>query len=163
MKKECVLCKKVKELESFYKHKLSKDGYLNKCKDCKKSYSREREETLRKDPVWVKKEQERQKDKYSRLGYAIKQKEWDKDKPWKNSSIYKNMNRDNKIQKGYEIHHWSYEDFNLKDFFVLSCKDHRKVHKFLEFQPESKNFKDKLGNLLDTREKHLDYINSVLI
>lgn len=34
MKKQCFKCKRVLDIEEFYKHKKMKDGHLNKCKDC---------------------------------------------------------------------------------------------------------------------------------
>ena len=36
--KTCFVCSQEKPIELFYKHKAMKDGRLNKCKECTKSY-----------------------------------------------------------------------------------------------------------------------------
>ena len=63
---------------------------------------------------------------------------------------------ENKIPKGFEIHHWNYLDCFLEDFFVLPIKEHRKSHTFLN--KVNNIFEGLNGEILDTREKHFNYL-----
>ena len=136
------------------------DGHLNKCKSCTKSDSAIREKELRKNPLWVESEQARSREKYKRLGYKDKQKEWDKDKIWKQTASYKNLNKKFNVQKGFEIHHWNYSLFHMEDFFILPINQHRQVHRYLVLDIENKIFKDLDGNSLVTKEAHQKYLIS---
>lgn len=40
--KTCKKCHKEKNFSSFYKRKVSKDGYRHICKDCQKEYDKNR-------------------------------------------------------------------------------------------------------------------------
>ena len=40
--KQCRVCKKIKSLDNFHKHIHKKDGYRNKCKECRIIESRQR-------------------------------------------------------------------------------------------------------------------------
>jgi len=157
----CTLCLVEKPIESFYKNNKTSSGCSNQCKECVKKRAKLREEKLRQDPEWVEKEKIRGREKYKRLGYAEKQKEWDKDKPWKNTFVYKNLNRNLKLSKTETAHHWCYNDDKLKDVFVLSRKFHKYLHKFLVLSIDDRLFKTKDGILLDTKEKHSDFINKI--
>lgn len=46
-KKRCKDCEELKELSEFYEHPGMKDGHLNTCKDCKRSYARKHDEKVR--------------------------------------------------------------------------------------------------------------------
>lgn len=159
----CTLCGEEKELSEFYKNKGMPSGYANQCKTCVKARSKIREQELRKNPEWVEKEKERAREKYLRLGYCEKQKEWDEKRPWSKSYIYKNMNRDLKkrglLKDGETAHHWNYN--LLKDVFVLDKKLHRKLHKYITLDYESLCFNTIEGNLLNTRDKHKNYIEII--
>ncbi len=161
MEKKCFKCEVVKPLSEYYKHKQMADGHLNKCKACTKNDVRERENELKKNPNWIESERARHREKYSRLNYKERQKEWDKDKPWKNSSIYKNLNRDLKVPKGKELHHWNYNEGFLRDVMILEASEHGLAHSFLTFDNEKLIFISNKGELLDTKQKHIEYLTLI--
>ena len=122
-----------------------------------------RESELRKNPEWVEKEKARAREKYQRLNYKEKQKKWNEKRPWTKTCVYKNLNRHLRIKgllkDGQTAHHWNYN--LLKDVFVIDKKLHRKLHKYITLDQESLCFNTIEGNLLDTREKHENYINII--
>lgn len=159
--KACISCHKEKPLSHFYKHSGMADGHLNKCMFCTREYAKTRHYLKSNDPLWVKKERARSREKYKRLGYKDKQRIWDAKKPWKNSSIYKNLSRNLKIPKGHEAHHWSYKEENLLSVFIMKTDKHRKAHKELIFNEYTLCFSTSTGEILDTREKHEYFLRSL--
>jgi len=58
--KECIVCKKVKEYNNFYKSIKHKDGYFNICKQCnKEKYISNREEKIKYQKEYNKNNQEK--------------------------------------------------------------------------------------------------------
>jgi len=133
------------------------------CKDCIKVKSKLQRESLTSTPEGLEKERKRQRDKYYRLGYKEQQKEWDKNKPWKNTNVYKGLrNKHYKdLPREFELHHWNYNDDYLLDVFILNIKDHKNLHNSLFLDLEKRIFYLEDGTYLDTKEKHENYINKL--
>ena len=159
--KICFKCNQEKQLSEYYKHSKMADGYLNKCKTCTVRDSKIVTDRKTSTPEGLEKERERHREKYKRLGYKEKQKEWNQNKPWKNLQVYKNLSRKFKLPKGIELHHWNYNEEFLEDVFTLNIKEHKKAHSFLILDIEKRIFKTKEGEYLDTRENHFNYLVSV--
>ena len=155
MTKKCFKCGEVKSLDDFYKHKKMRDGHLNKCKECNKKDTMDRYNRLIETPEFLNSERARHREKYRRLGYREKQREWDKNKAWKGSVFYKSQNKKMNTPNGYEVHHWNYNDEFMMDVIFLKIREHHKAHKLIDLDIELRCYKTKDGELLDTKEKHI--------
>ena len=168
--KECISCHLVLTLESFYVHKGMKDGRLNLCKTCAKDRAKANEEKKRLNPAWVIKERARGRDKYYRLNYRTSQSPTPEQRRkaqlnYKNKfpEKYKSKCRSkDKIKKGFNRHHWSYNEEHIKNVIILSISDHNYIHRFINYDKESFMYKTLSGELLDSREKSISYYNSIL-
>lgn len=160
--KKCFVCEIEKNLNQFYKHSQMKDGYTNKCKSCTKQQSKENYNKKMKDPDFVEKERERGRAKKRPTHKStIKQNsDYKKKYPEKYRAHYYVARITKK--EGYHFHHWSYNEEHFRDYIELSIKEHNKAHRFIIYDQERMMYRKLDGELLDTKEKHNDYIMEMI-
>jgi len=149
------------------------DGRINKCKECTKIDVSKRLNYKMKDPLFREQERARSRGKYYRLDYKDKykptpeKKKETMEKYWKKypeKAKAKNKTRNlKKNDKKKEFHHWSYNNEHLKDIIELSKKDHKYVHRYLKYDQQRKMYRNNYGLILNTKEKHIMFIESLLL
>jgi len=162
IKKVCFVCEEEKELNFFYKHPKMKDGHLNKCISCSLRQAIERHYVKYKDESFVEYERARNRDKYNRLNYGEKQKEWDANRSWTRDSVYKGLHaklkRNGLIKSGETAHHYNYN--LLKRVFVMDNFSHKHIHTFMYLDKETNCFVDKeSGEQIDTIAKNIGFLD----
>jgi hypothetical protein len=165
--KSCIRCGIMQSLDEYYLHNQMADGHVNVCKTCTRKRVSDRFNRLILDPEFADGERKRGREKYHRYKNI-----WDKcsnveaKKKWETNNPEKKRaaGAASKIPcpPGFHKHHWSYKRENWKDVVILSIEDHGMIHRFLDYVESELCFSSKAGDLLDTKDKHLMYINGVM-
>lgn len=172
--KVCFKCQQEKALTDFYVHKRMADGRLGKCKTCTKADSVNRWQEKYKDPEWAEKEKTRHRKKYHLLGYRERHKPTSEKKrcfterykeryPEKDRcrSLASNLRKELKTPKTHDLHHWCYAVGFEGDVIELRKEEHYFLHRFLDYDQEAMMYRTKQGRLLDTKQKHIAFFESI--
>ena len=169
--KTCFRCDINQPLTEFYKHKQMGDGHLNKCKTCTKNDSAKtlKEKISTEDGLEA--ERARHREKYYRKGYkdVHKPTPFNKKKAMdgyrqKYPEKYKAKIKSQRISRNLEeseLHHWNYNIDYAKDILELTKTDHAKLHRFLVYIEDKFIYKTVEGEILDTKEKHINFVKSL--
>lgn len=158
--KKCSDCKLAKGVKEFNRDSSTKGGLSYFCKPCASKRNAKNYLKKKLQPDWV--EERRKKSRE----YARKNKDKRKYNKLTNQKYrekypekYKAeiVAREVKVPKGYQRHHWSYNECDYADVIPLTIKDHNLLHRYLVYNQKSMLYEDLEGNLLDTKEKHIDY------
>lgn len=157
-KKVCCRCKDEKGVGEFHAHPKNKDGLQGACKKCIKDRYNAR---IANEPGFVDKVRKNSRQRYKRIGPAAYQEEIRR--PWTSKcAVARNKLRrqyKGQLPKGAQFHHWSYKEEHLEDVIILMRVIHKRIHSLLVLDVELAMFRTLDGELLDTKEKHLDYIS----
>lgn len=171
--KKCFKCNVVKPLVQFYKNGAMADGRVNKCMICNKIDVKLNYNKKALITYFIQKERDRGREKYYRLGYKEKHKPTTEQK--REIILRYNLKYPEKLKAknissivrpviiGNHLHHWNYNIAFVKDVIELIPSDHATAHRFIKYDKETFMYKDLDNNLLDTKQKHLEYLNKLLI
>jgi hypothetical protein len=175
--KKCIICGEFKEITEFNKHPTCVDGHIGKCKSCEAQYKHNLYEKARTDPNYVEKERLRGREKHHRLGYKAKRRKKMQDDDFATLQYLKRSYASKvryrkypekmlalcyttkmKRGDGNVLHHWSYNKEHRRDIIELTLANHFKAHRFLIYDQERFMYRTTDGELLDTKQRHTDYI-----
>jgi len=128
--KTCFKCGAEKPLTEFYKHKQMSDGYLNKCKSCKKEY--QKGHRLENVEYYRSFDKQRQKNRDRQKAIQVRALQWRKRNPdkYKAHTAVGNAVRDGRLVKGPcqvcgdQSVHAHHEDYTKPLDVVWLCPKH---------------------------------------
>ena len=63
--------------------------------------------------------------------------------------------------KGNHLHHWSYNEEHWKDCIELNVANHALLHRYIKYDQERYMYRNLVGVLLDTKQSHIDLLESL--
>lgn len=164
--KKCFKCGVTKALVEFYPHKQTRDGFLNKCKDCSKLDSKKQFVEIKSNPTRYYKERLRQAKKMSefRKRTGIKSPRDSGLFRKKYPEKYKAHIASQRINcpVGKHKHHWSYRPEDRKDVFCFTPEEHARIHMHMTYDCEKKQFRRSDGSLISTRREAEEFYSFIL-
>lgn len=165
--RRCAICITHKPKSEFYDYSGKPGRLMCYCKECVKDRSR----NYRKNTILTEAQKQRRRDvarvnqkKARDLGYKAKpehKKKYYQKYPEK--TAIRNLWRKYPKIPGKSQHHWSYRPENGLDVILMDRDDHYKLHRFLLYDQEFMCYRVKeSGDLLDTKDKHINFINILL-
>jgi len=161
----CKKCGKTLPLSAFYTHITCVNGHVGQCKECFRIYKKERYAVLRLNPRWFEQE-------------AKRKRETQRGTDWKNIPPTYEQQKESRIkyrkqfpekyhaaiacqqlvrEKGFVLHHWSYNTDHQKDVISMNTRQHGLVHRFMLYDQERMMYRRMDGTLIDSREAAIAY------
>lgn len=168
--KICNTCFTEKKLYEFHKNSKTKDLRAYTCKACMNIRSKNTYQNIKNNPLLSENERIRHNEKYLRLykksfkplkEFGIENKRYNYAHNYPEKILIAGKCRNLKKTAGFNNHHWSYNIQHAKDIIVLSIPDHKLIHKYLIYDQEYFMYRKLSGELLDTKELHIEYLKSL--
>ena len=145
--KVCGTCKCEKPINQFHKQPRRRDGLSKNCRECNNKVEVVRMRTKRSSK------------NYTKINIEYNKK-YMSDKP----ELQRAHTATRKMPRlsGCVLHHWSYADSDVRDVVELTYSQHKMIHSILKYDQQRLVFVTAEGVVLDTRDKHLSFINNTL-
>lgn len=162
--KTCGNCGITKGDSEFYKRRRNSNTLKSNCRKCCSAKSNQRNKKLALEggpsrrSYYKKKTEEKKISTNKKYLYQVKYLKCYPEKKAANNAV----TRANLRIQGFHAHHWNYNKAFRLDVIHLDRIQHVYIHKFLSYDQALFIYRDINGNILDTKEKHLEYINNLI-
>lgn len=162
--KICKQCNIEKDEAEFYSCWSSRDGFGYVCKSClSKNAKAKYHAKPKKIKTAIEKLHAQQQSCKSRMGIVNSESLIKKYCLLFPEKLLANREAQKiKVPPGTERHHWSYNIDHILDIIPLTKLDHMTIHRYIVYDQERMMFRGVSGELLDTKEIHIQYISQFI-